>query len=139
MTATTQTRPEGGNAGGQGAGGQGAGGAFGSTLTAAVQSASDTVDRWSSKLEGVAGGSGSGGARQEAGVRAAKAGLQGKNPVWAAIKGAWAGGGTMTRAAVVTAGVTLLLALVLSPVLVLVFLLSALVIAAVEQVRSAIG
>lgn len=133
--------------------GPGAGGAFGSILAAAAQAASAKVDDWSSRLEAVVSGDGGvsgplvddladdlaegGGAQQQAGVRGVQAGLEGKNPVWAAIKGAWTGGGALVKAAVVTAGVTLVLALLLSPVLLLVFLLSALVIAAVLKARSA--
>ena len=78
-----------------------------------------------------------GGARQQAGVKGVQAGLRGKNPVWAAIKGAWSGGGEMVKAAIVAAVVATLLLLVLSPVLLLVFLLSLLVVAAVEKARSA--
>ena len=65
------------------------------------------------------------------------AGIQGKNPVWAALKGAWSGGSATVRAAMVAALVGLLLLVVLSPVLLLVFLLSLLVIAAVMKARSA--
>lgn len=145
MTATSTAAPD--------APSSSAGGAFSSVLTTAIGVAAAKVDDWSTKLEGVAaGGTGGasdtvddvaddladgGGARQQAGVRGVQAGLHGKNPVSAAIKGAWTGGGTQVRAAVVTAGVALLLLLVLSPVLLLVFLLSALVIAAVTAARSA--
>ena len=129
-----------------------AGAAFSDVLTTAIGAATAKVDAWSSRLEAVVSGKGDasgvvdevaddvaagGGARQQAGVRGVQAGLTGRNPVWAAIKGAWAGGDTMVRAAVVAAGVGLLLLLVLSPVLLLVFLLSALVIEAVTRVRSA--
>jgi hypothetical protein len=78
-----------------------------------------------------------GGARQQAGIKGVQAGLQGKNPVWAAIKGAWTGGSEMVKAAIVAAVVATVLLLLLSPVLLLVFLLSLLVVAAVEKVRSA--
>ena len=121
-------------------------------LTAAIGVVATKVDDWSTRLEGLAaGGTGGasgtvddladdladgGGARQQAGVRGVQAGLEGKNPVWAAIKGAWTGGGTAVRAAVVAAGVALLLLALLSPVVVLVFLLSALVLAAVARARS---
>jgi len=80
---------------------------------------------------------GGGGAKQQAGVEGVRAGLQGKNPVWAAIKGAWAGGTAMVRAAIVAALVALVLLLVLSPVLLLVFLLSLLILKAVAKARSA--
>ena len=65
------------------------------------------------------------------------AGLQGKNPVWAAIKGAWSGGSSQVRAAIVAAVVAMVLLLLLSPVLLLVFLLGLLIIAAVSKARSA--
>ena len=77
-----------------------------------------------------------GDARQQAGARGVRAGLQGKNPVWAAIKGAWSGGSSMVRAAIVAAVAALVLLLVLSPVLLLVFLLGLLIIAAVAKTRS---
>ena len=78
-----------------------------------------------------------GGAKQQAGAEGMKAGLQGKNPVWAAIKGAWSGGSAKVRAAIVAAVVALVLLLVLSPVLLLVFLLGLLILAAVAKARSA--
>ena len=129
----------------------GAGTAFSGVLTAAIGVVATKVDDWSTRLEGLAAGTGGasgtvddladdlaegGGARQQAGVRGVQAGLEGKNPVWAAIKGAWTGGGTAVRAAVVAAAVALLLLALLSPVVVLVFLLSALVLAAVARARS---
>ena len=77
------------------------------------------------------------GARSRAGVRGAQAALRGENPVWAAVKGAWSGSTATVKAAIVTAMVAVLLLLVLSPVLLLAFLLSLLVVAAVEQVRRA--
>jgi hypothetical protein len=78
----------------------------------------------------------SGGAKQQAGARGARAALRGQNPVWAAIKGAWSGGGAAVKAAIVTAVVSLVLMLLLSPVLLLVFLLALLVAAAVAKLRS---
>ncbi|MGZ8738758.1 MAG: hypothetical protein ACXWW7_16460 [Nocardioides sp.] len=122
-------------------------------MSSAIGVVSAKVDDWSSKLEAVGAGdpgdatdavdgmaddlADGGGAKQQAGVRGVQAGLEGKNPVWAAIKGAWAGGSTLVRAAVVAAGVALLLLLLLSPVLLLAFLLTALVVAAVTKARSA--
>jgi hypothetical protein len=78
-----------------------------------------------------------GGAKQRATVKGVQAGLQGKNPVLAAVKGVWTGGTAMVKAAVVTALVALLLLALLSPVLLLVFLLSALIVVAVAKARSA--
>ena len=146
MTATASTAPPATPVSGPGA-------AFGAIMSSAIGVVSAKVDDWSDKLEGVGSGapadaSGTvdtvaddvaegGGAKHQAGVRGVQAGLEGKNPVWAAIKGAWTGGGTMVRAAVVAAGVALILLLLVSPVLLLAFLLSALIVAAVTKARSA--
>jgi hypothetical protein len=129
------------------------GAAFGGIMSSAIGVVSAKVDDWSSKLEEVAAGApgsatgvaddvaddvaAGGGAKRQAGVRGVQAAMEGKNPVWAAIKGAWTGGSTLVRAAVVAAGAALLLLLVLSPVLLLAFLLSALIVAAVTKARSA--
>ena len=78
-----------------------------------------------------------GGATRKAGAEGVKASLHGKNPVWAAVKGAWEAGTPVVRAAIVAAVVSAVLLLLLSPVLLLVFLLSLLVIAAVHQARGA--
>ena len=129
------------------------GGAFGGIMSTAIGVVSTKVDDWANRLEAVgAGESGAatdavddvaddlaegGGAKRQAGVRGVQAGLEGKNPVLAAIRGAWAGGGTLVRAAVIAAGVSVVLLLVISPVPLLAFLLSALIIAAVAKARSA--
>jgi hypothetical protein len=76
-----------------------------------------------------------GSATAQAGLKGAAASLQGKNPVWAAVKGAWSGGGAVVRAAIVTSVVAAILLLVLSPVLLIVFLLSLLIIAAVLRAK----
>ena len=109
--------------------------------------------RWADKLNGVAGGGNSsgglaaladvgldelaegGGAREKAGVEGVKAGLHGKNPVWAGIKGAWQAGTPIVRAAIVAAVASATLLMLLSPVLLVVFLLSLLIIAAVHRAR----
>ena len=123
------------------------GAAFGAIMSSAIGVVSAKVDDWSTRLEAVGAGAPvddmadavaeGGGAKRQAGVRGVRAGLEGKNPVWAAIQGAWAGGGTLVKAAVVAAGVALLLLLVLSPVLLMAFLLSALIVAAITKARSA--
>ena len=110
---------------------------------------------WTDKLNGIASGDSAsrelvdladdglddlaegGGAKQTAGAAGAKASMHGKNPFWAAVKGAWRGGTPVVRAAIVAAIVATILLLVLSPVLLLVFLLSLLVIAAVHRARAA--
>jgi len=106
------------------------GAAFSNVVNAAIELAAAKVS------QKAADWTGGGGAKQQAGVKSAQAGLQGKNPVWAAIKGAWSGGTSTVKAAIVAALVALVLLLLLSPVLLLVFLLSLLVIAAVAKARS---
>jgi hypothetical protein len=128
-----------------------------SALGFAAAKVSQKADVWTDRLNGFADGgvkdlSDAGGelatdgldaaaeggdTKQQAGARGVRAGLQGKNPVWAAIKGAWSGGSAKVRAAIVAAVVAIVLLLVLSPVLLLVFLLALLIIAAVSKARSA--
>lgn len=113
------------------------GAAFSQVLTTGLgylsAKAFDTTEDWTDRLSEIAEG---GGARQQAGSKGIQAGLKGRNPLWAAIKGAWSAGSAKVKAAIVAAVVALVLLLLLSPVLLLVFLLSLLVIAAVEKVRS---
>lgn len=128
-----------------------------SALEFAAAKVSRKTDDWTDRLNNVAAGgvedasdaggelaaegldaaAESGGAKQQAGAKGVRAGLQGKNPVWAAIKGAWSGGSSQVRAAIVAAVVGMVLLLLVSPVLLLVFLLALLVIAAVAKARSA--
>ncbi len=105
-----------------------------SAIGFAAAKASRKTDGWIDRLNESAE---SGGAKQQAGAKGVRAGLQGKNPVWAAIKGAWSGGSEKVRAAIVAAVVALVLLLVLSPVLLMSFLLALLIIAAVTKARSA--
>ncbi len=127
-----------------------------SALEFAAAKVSRKTDDWTDRLSNIAAGgvedasdaggelaadsldaaAESGGAKQQAGAKGVRAGLQGKNPVWAAIKGAWSGGSSQVRAAIVAAVVGLVLLLLLSPVLLLVFLLALLIIAAVAKARS---
>jgi hypothetical protein len=137
---------------------QGPAGAFTSVLNAAVGSAAATLEHkiavWADKLNGVAGGGDSGGlvalaedgldelaegggAKEKAGAEGVKAGLHGKNPIWATVKGAWRAGTPAVRAAVITAAASAILLLLLSPVLLVVFLLSLLIMAAVHRARAA--
>jgi len=138
---------------------QGPAGAFTSVLNAVVGSAAAKLEQkvatWADKLDGVAGGGGpseglvaladagldelaeGGGATEKAGVEGVKAGLHGRNPVWAAVKGAWQAGTPVVRAAIVAAIASAILLLLLSPVLLLVFLVSLLIIAAVHRARRA--
>jgi len=128
-----------------------------SALEFAAAKVSRKTDDWADRLNNVAAGSvenasdaggelaadsldaaaESGGAKQQAGAKGVRAGLQGKNPVWAAIKGAWQAGTPVVRAAVIAAVVSAILLLLLSPVLLIVFLLSLLIIAAVHRARAA--
>jgi len=134
-------------------------GAFTSVLNAAVGSAAAVLEQkvvaWSDKLNDIAAGgdcSGGltaladhgvdalaegGGAKQKAGAEGVKAALHGKNPVWAAVKGAWQAGTPVVRAAIIAAGASSVLLLLLSPVPLLVFLVSLLIIAAVQRARAA--
>lgn len=153
MSSTASSMPGGGRAE------QSPAGAFASVLNAAVGVAAAKLEQgvvvWADKLNGVAGGGNSsarlaaladeeldelaegGGAKEKAGAEGVKAGLRGKNPIWAAIKGAWEAGTPVVRAAIIAAVVSAILLLLLSPVLLVVFLLSLLIIAAVHRARAA--
>jgi hypothetical protein len=129
-------------------------GAFASVMNAAVGVATTKLDQritsWTDKLNGIGSSeqlgdladegldelAEGGGAKQTAGAEGVKAGLHGKNPFVAAVKGLWKGGSPAVKAAILTAIVSTILLLILSPVLLLVFLLSLLVIAAVHRARS---
>jgi hypothetical protein len=132
--------------------------AFTSVLNAAVGTAAtklnERVSGWTDKLDGIGSGGSSGGlgrmadeglddlaegggAKQGAAAEGVKASLHGKSPFWAAIKGAWHAGTPVVRAAIIAAFVSTVLLLLLSPVLLLVFLLSWLVIAAVYKAKTA--
>ena len=128
------------------------GAAFSAVMSTAAEVLASKVDDWTDKLNGVAEGAGDptarvagvadrlaegGTAQRQAVVRGVQAGLLGKNPVWAAIKGAWKGGGTAVKVAVVAAAVSLVLLLLLSPVLLLALLVSVLIVAAVHKARPA--
>ena len=132
--------------------------AFTTVLNAAVGSAAakleHKVDVWADRLNGVAGGGDSsggpsaladnglddlaegGGAKKRAAAKGVKAGLHGKNPFWAAVKGAWQGT-PVVRAAIIAALASTILLFLLSPVLLVVFLLSLLIIAAIHRARAA--
>lgn len=115
--------------------------AFGTVLNAIVGSVATRLERttagWIDRLDAVteSATSGSGGALQHAGVEGFKAHVAGKSPVRAAIRGAWEAGTPAVRAAIITAGVGAVLLLLLSPVLLLVYLLSWLVLAAVHRTQ----
>jgi hypothetical protein len=123
-------------------------GAFTSVLNTVVGSTAAKLEQkagvWTDKLIG-SGAADKGldeltegsGAKEKAGAEAVKAGLHGKNPIWAAIKGAWQAGAPVVRAAIIAGLASAILLLLLSPVLLLVFLLSLLIIAAVHRARAA--
>jgi hypothetical protein len=115
---------------------------------------SQKVASWTDKLNGVAGVAGEnglpesmesiadvgldklaedGGVAQKAGVEGVKASLHGKNPVWGAVKGAWESGTPVIRAVIITAGVGAVVLLLVSPVLLIVFLLSLLITSALHR------
>lgn len=103
----------------------------------AVQKASHQVDDWTRRLDEIASPSG---ATERAVVEGAKASVTGRNPVWAAAKGAWLGASGPVRLAMV---VSLVLLAVQAPVLLLLlilgFLVAGLVAAIVAGVRAAAG
>lgn len=73
---------------------------------------------------------------ETAGAEGVKATLHGRNPVRAAIKGAWQAGTPVVRAAIIAAVASVILLLALSPVLLLIFLVSLLILAAVHRARA---
>jgi hypothetical protein len=132
--------------------------AFGIVLDAAVGTVAAKLERktagWVDKLNAVAGKESSsdavvgladegldavaesGGVAQRAGAEGIKAHVHGESPLWAAVRGVWQGGTPAVRAAVATSVVAAGVLLLLSPALLLVYLLSWLVIAAVSRVRA---
>jgi len=125
---------------------------LGGVMSSAIGAVSAKVDDWTDKLNDVAEGKGDasnivdsvadsvaagGGPMEQAGVRGVQASLQGKSPLWAAMKGAWAGASTGLKVAFVAAAVGLILLLLLSPVLLLILLVTVLIVVAVEKARSA--
>lgn len=100
-------------------------------LQAAAAKLSHKVDDWIRKIEEYAA---SEGATGRAALEGLKAHLLGKNPVWAAMKGAWWGASVPLR---VIAVLVLLLGLLLAPVVVLLLLLGLLVAAIVAGIRAA--
>ena len=101
------------------------------TVGYATGKASHQVGDWTDKLTDYAD---SGGVADRAGLEGVKASLLGKNPVWAAAKGAWLGASGKVKVAIV---VSLVLLAVLSPVVLLLLVLGLLVAAVVAGVRAA--
>jgi hypothetical protein len=134
-------------------------GMFTSVLNAGVSSAAVALEKkaagWADRLTDIASGGNAreglksladkglseladgGGAKQKASAEWVKAALHGKNQMWAAIKGAWQAGTPPVRAAIIAGFAAAILLLPLSPVPLLVFLLSLLILAVVQRVRTA--
>ena len=132
--------------------------AFGMVLDAAVGTVAAKLERktagWIDKLSAVAGENHStdaideltdagldavaesGGLAQRAGAEGVKARVHGKSPAWAAIRAVWRAGTPAVRAAIVTSAVAAVVLLLVSPALLVVYLLSWLVIAAVCRSRA---
>jgi hypothetical protein len=132
--------------------------AFGLVLDAAVGTVAQKLERkvtgWLDKLDVVSGRGGpsdavmgltdkgldavaeSGGVLQAAGAEGVKARVHGRSPAWAAVRAVWRAGGPAVRAAIVTAAVGAVVLLLASPALLVVYLLSWLVIAAVYRSRA---
>jgi hypothetical protein len=100
-------------------------------LQAAAAKLSHKVDEWICQIEEYVA---SQGATGRAVLEGLKAHLLGKNPVWAAMKGAWLGASVPLRFA---AGLVVLLLLLLAPVVLLLLLLGLLAAAIVSGVRAA--
>jgi hypothetical protein len=92
--------------------------------------AADKVDELADKLQDIA--QNPGGIGMTAAMRAGLAAMQGKNPVWAAIKGAASAMSTTTK---VLIGLALILLAVLSPVALLVLALVLIIAAIVGAIR----
>jgi hypothetical protein len=109
--------------------------AFGRLTDAALEAATAQLthlaDRWNRGIEEYASSQGAAG---KAGYEGLKAHLLGKNPVWAAMKGAWQGASVRLRVAAV---LILVLVLLLAPVALVVALLGLLVAAIVAAIRAA--
>jgi hypothetical protein len=100
-------------------------------VDAAAARLSDKVDRWIDRLEEHAAGEGAAG---RAGYEGLKAHVLGRNPLWAAMKGAWWGASPGLR---VVAVLVLVLVLLLAPVVLVLLLLGLLVAAIIAAIRTA--
>ena len=74
------------------------------------------------------------GPAEQAGYEGAKAGLQGRNPVWAAIKGAWAGASGNLKLVVV---LLLIVFILLAPVPTIILIIGLLIALLVKAIRAA--
>jgi hypothetical protein len=100
-------------------------------LRYATAKASRKVEDWADDLNDFVA---SGGPTTQAVFEGLKAMLRGKNPVWAAIKGAWSGASPGLKLAVV---LVMVLTVLLSPAVLLVLVLGLLVAALVAGIRAA--
>jgi hypothetical protein len=109
--------------------------ALGRLAEAAAQAAavklSDKADGWISDLEAYAESRGPAGRAE---FEVLKAHLLGKNPVWAAMRGAWSGASVQLR---LVAVLVVLLTLLLAPVVLVLLLLGLLLAAIVAGIRAA--
>ncbi|MDH2413801.1 hypothetical protein [Nocardioides sp. CER19] len=132
--------------------------AFGMVLDAAVTVVAAKVERkaagWIDKLSAVAGSRASettvlgladqgldvvaesGGLAQRAGAAGVKAHLHGEGPTSAALRSVWHAGTPAVKAAMLTSAVAAIVLLALSPVLLVIYLLIWIVIAAVHRARA---
>jgi hypothetical protein len=100
------------------------------TLHYANGKLSQKTDGWAGELDDHEATQGS---AEQAGYEGAKAQVQGRNPIWAAIKGAWAGASVELKLAAV---LLVVLMLVLAPIPMLLIGLGLLIAAIVKAVRS---
>jgi len=98
---------------------------------AAAAKLSDKTDGWIRQLEEYAA---SQGVTERAGYEGLKAHLLGKNPVWAAMKGAWWGASVPLR---LVAVLVLILVLLLAPVVLVLLLLGLILAGIVAGIRAA--
>jgi hypothetical protein len=114
----------------------GLGSAMGGLLEAGLHRVNENLERKTQRWVGNLDRAGNSvrGSAERAGYQGVKAKLQGRNAIWAAMKGAWAGSSSRTK---LVAVLVLCLLLVLSPVLTVVLILGVLATLCVEAVRSA--
>ncbi|HEX3336077.1 MAG TPA: hypothetical protein VHS54_06405 [Jatrophihabitans sp.] len=88
------------------------------------------TERWAAQLDEQEATRGS---AEQAGYEGIKAGLQGRNPIWAAIKGAWAGASGPLK---LVAVLFLVLVLVLAPVPTLLLVLGLLITVVIKAIQA---
>lgn len=103
----------------------------GALLQATAVKLSHKTDEWIREMDEFAA---SEGATVQAGYEGLKARLRGKNPAWAALKGAWSGASVQLRLAAV---LILVLVLLLAPVMLVLLVLGLLIAALIAGIRAA--